>query len=256
MKVLLIGPSETKARGGMSEVIKGIRESHALQREFEIESFPSYIDGCLAVRLLYSVYGYIRFLRCYKKYDLFHIHTAEKGSTFRKSLYLRKVKKAGKKAIIHIHGAEYLDFYDGLSRRKKKIVVRFFQRADLTLALSESWKRELEARFHMDACGTLYNGVSFSAFQRAVSEPAEHQNNFLMLGRLGARKGVYDLIDAMEIAVRQNPKLTLCIAGDGEVEKVRAIVAEKGLEQHISVPGWISLYPITLLKYFIGVDFV
>ena len=76
MKVLEIGPSETRARGGMSEVIRGIRESEILGREFEIDSFPSYIDGSLPARLLYTVYGYLRFLGCCRKYDLFHIHTA------------------------------------------------------------------------------------------------------------------------------------------------------------------------------------
>jgi len=85
MKVLEIGPSETRAQGGMSEVIRSIRESKILGREFEMDSFPSYIDGSLPVRLLYSVYGCLRFLTCWRKYDLFHIHTAERGSAFRKN---------------------------------------------------------------------------------------------------------------------------------------------------------------------------
>lgn len=240
MKILQIGPSETRSRGGMAAVIRGIRESRTLNSEFEIESFPSYIDGSLPVRLLYSGYGYLRFLLCYKKYDLFHIHTAERGSTFRKSLYLRTVKRAGKKAVIHIHGAEYLTFYDGLSGRKKKIADDFFRRADLVLALSEGWKRELERRFAMKACETLYNGVDPAKLGPAVSDPMEHRNAFLMLGRLGERKGTYDLIAAAELAVRQNPRLKLCLAGDGEVEPVRALVKGKGLEENIAVPGWID----------------
>ena len=240
MRVLEIGPSETRARGGMSEVIRGIRESGALGREFEIDSFPSYIDGSLPVRLLYSVYGYLRFLACYRKYDLFHIHTAERGSTFRKNFYLRTVKRAGKKAVVHIHGAEYLTFYDGLTGRRKRVVDGFFRRADLVLALSGGWKQELEHRFQMNACGTLYNGVDPLELQAAVSDPAERRNAFLMLGRLGERKGTYDLIAAMELAVRLNPELTVCLAGDGEVEAVRALVREKGLERNISVPGWMD----------------
>ena len=108
MKILQIGPSESRARGGMSQVIRDIRESEVLGREFEISSFPSYIDGSLPVRLLYSICGYIRFLTCFRKYSLFHIHTAARGSTFRKNIYLRAIKRAGKKAVVHIHGAEYL----------------------------------------------------------------------------------------------------------------------------------------------------
>lgn len=240
MKILEIGPSETRSRGGMAEVIRGIRESEVLGRAFEIDSFPSYIDGSLPVRLLYSLYGYLRFLTCYGKYDLFHIHTAERGSTFRKNFYLRRVKRAGKRAVVHIHGAEYLTFYDGLDSRKKELVKNFFQQADLVLALSGSWKEELEYRFQMKACQTLYNGVEPAELQPAVSDPAERRNSFLMLGRLGKRKGTYDLIAAAEMALRQNPGLKLCLAGDGEVDQVRALVKEKGLEPNITVPGWID----------------
>jgi len=224
----------------MAEVIRGIRESEVLGGAFEIDSFPSYIDGSLPVRLLYSLYGYLRFLTCYGKYDLFHIHTAERGSTFRKNFYLRKIKQAGKRAVVHIHGAEYLTFYDGLDSRKKEIVKDFFRQADLVLALSDSWKEELEHCFPMKACQPLYNGVDPASLQLAVSDPAGCRNSFLMLGRLGERKGTYDLIAAAELALRQNPGLKLCLAGDGEVDQVRALVKKKGLEQNITVPGWID----------------
>ena len=240
MKVLVIGPSDTLSCGGMAEVIRGIRESASLNQEFQIDIFPSYIDGSLAVRLLYSAYGYLRFLLRYKNYDLFHIHTAEKGSTFRKNLYLRKIKQAGKKAIVHIHGAEYLVFYDRLGRRRKKIVDRFIRQADLVLALSDSWKRELEARFHIDTCRVLNNGVDTAQFRSAAADVSKYRNSFLMLGRLGERKGAYDLVDALELALRRNPDLTVCMAGDGDVEQIRSLAAQKGLQRQIRVPGWIG----------------
>ncbi len=240
LKILEIGPSEKRARGGMSAVIREIRESRRLKEEFEIDSFSSYIDGCLAARVLYSIYGFLRFCLCCNRYDLYHIHVAERGSTFRKNFYLRKAKRTGKKVILHIHGAEYLQFYDGLDRKRKQVVDAFFQEADLVLALSESWKKELEARFFLDTCRTLYNGVVVEKFRTAVTDVASCRHSFLMLGRLGSRKGVYDLVDAVEIACRQDPALTVCIAGDGEVEKVRALAAAKGLKRQISIPGWIG----------------
>lgn len=240
MRILEIGPSETRSRGGMAEVIRDIRESEVLGRSFEIDSFPSYINGILPVRLLYTLYGCLRFLTCCRNYDLFHIHMSERGSVFRKYFYLRTVKRAGKKAVVHIHGAEFLTFYDGLSGGKKELVDNLFRQADLVLALSGRWKQELEERFQMKACRTLYNGVDPAKLQPAVSDPAEHRNAFLMLGRLGERKGTYDLLAAAELAIRQNPALTLCMAGDGEVEQVRALVREKGLERNIAVPGWIG----------------
>lgn len=234
----MAGPSETGARGGMAGVIRGIRESETLNREFLIDTFPTYIDGPLPLRLAYSVYGLLRFWPLRRQYDLVHLHTAERGSTLRKSLYLWGAKRAGKRVIVHIHGAEYLPFYDGLGPAGKRLVSGFLHRADLVLALSDSWRAELEARFPGAVCGTLYNGVELPPF--SAGDPAARRRSFLMLGRLGERKGTYDLIEAMALAVRQDPALTLCLAGDGQVEQARALVARMGLEKNIDVPGWIG----------------
>ena len=120
------------------------------------------------------------------------------------------------------------------------MVQDLFRRADLVLALSDRWKEGLECRVPMTDCQTLYNGVEPAELQAAVSDPAEHRSSFLMLGRLGKRKGTYDLIAAAELALRKAPGLRFCLAGDGEVEQVRALVKEKGLEEQIAVPGWIG----------------
>ena len=100
----------------------------------------------------------------------------------------------------------------------------------------ESWRRA----FASTRAGRCITGVDTAKFRAAVTDVSTCRHSFLMLGRLGSRTGVYDLIDAVEIACRKNPELTVCIAGDGEVDKVRALVAEKGLDRHISVPGWIG----------------
>lgn len=239
-RVLVIGPSETRSCGGMAQVIRGIRESAYLSKEFKLDSFPSYIDGSLPVRLLYSAYAYIHFLFRVNNYDLFHIHVAERGSTFRKNLYLKTAKRAGKKVIIHIHGAEYLAFYDGLGRWGKRVVDHFFHQADRVLVLSKIWKKELEARIPMESYKILHNGIDTACFASAASSVEEYQHSFFMLGRLGKRKGVYDLIDAVELAVQVNPKIKLCLAGDGEIGKVRELIAQKGLGKHIALTGWIS----------------
>ena len=106
--------------------------------------------------------------------------------------------------------------------------------------MSEHWKRELESRFHIDTIRILHNGVDLASLQTAVTDVGEHPDSFLMLGRMGGRKGTYDLIDAVEVAARENPRLKVCIAGDGETETVRALVAKKGLGQNITVLGWID----------------
>lgn len=240
MRVLVIGPSNTKSRGGMATVISGIRGSKVLNEKYDIDIFPSYIDGNILVRLLYSAFGFLKFLTIYKKYDLFHIHTASYGSTFRKRLYLKVIKRAGKKAIVHIHGAEYLVFYDALNDKKKKMVVDFLNTADMVIALSDDWKEKFESIFGLKNCVSLPNGIDIDAFSNAIIELGEHKNEFVLLGRLGKRKGAYDLVNAVEIAVKTNPHIKVYMAGDGEVDKVKEEVRQKHLEDNIEVVGWID----------------
>lgn len=249
MKVLVVGPSDTKSRGGMATVINGIRNSKVLNEKYDIDIFSSYIDGNILTRLLYSIYAYIRFLFVYKKYDLFHIHNASFGSTFRKRHYLRKIKKANKKAIAHVHGAKYLIFYDGLNDKKKAKVLDYLNSADIVIALSDDWKEKFENTFHITNCYSLNNGIDTEEFEKSVCDLEIYKNTFAFMGRLGERKGAYDLVDAVEIAVKVNPKIKVMMAGDGEIERVKHLIKSKSLESNIEVIGWIGFEEkINLLK--------
>ncbi len=249
MKILVVGPSDTKSRGGMAAVISGIRKSKLLNSKYDIDIFESYIDGNILLRLFFSVYAYLKFLGIYKKYDVFHLHTASKGSTFRKKCYAYTAKKACKKVIVHIHGSNYLDFYEGLSDRLKRKVRDFLNSADLVIALSNGLKEKFEEIFGLDNCEVLNNGIDTEKFREAVCGMEENRNSFALMGRLGKRKGAYDLVNACEKAVKENPDIKIYMAGDGEVEKVKALVKEKGLEKNIDVIGWIGFDDkIKLLK--------
>lgn len=240
MKVLVIGPSDKKSRGGMATVIGDIRYDEKLNRKFDIDIFASYIDGNLPVRFFYSAYAFLKFLIRYKDYDLFHLHTAAYGSTYRKYCYLRVIKKAGKKAIVHVHGAKYLVFYENLSEKRKKMVARFLNEADMVLALSESWKERLDSIFGLKNCKVLENGIDTGLYVSANTENAETLHSFAVLGRLGQRKGTYDLLNAIELAVKSVPDLMCYLAGDGETEKIKDIIRMKKLDKNVVVTGWIG----------------
>lgn len=67
------------------------------------------------------MFSFIKFYFTKRNYDVYHIHAASYGSTFRKGWYVHAAKKWGKKVILHIHGAEYMLFYEK-SNQKDKIV--------------------------------------------------------------------------------------------------------------------------------------
>lgn len=241
MKVLVIGPDDRNSKGGMATVISAIRSSKILNEKYDVDIFPSYIDGNIVVRLLYSLFAYLKFLTVLHKYDIFHIHVAAYGSTFRKSFYLKSIKRAGKKVILHIHGAKYLVFYDELNEKRKKYVKKFLSDADMVLALSDGWKKSFEQIFGLTNCFVLENGVDADALSEAVRPPEECSKTFVMLGRIGERKGSYDLLEAVAAASKKEPDIKCFFAGDGEIEKFRNLVKERRLEKNIEIIGWADL---------------
>lgn len=240
MKILVIGPSDTKARGGMSTVVADIRNSKVLNSSYDIDIHESYIDGNILSRLLHSVIAYFKFLSYYKKYDLFHIHSASFGSAFRKAHYLKKIKSANKKVIVHIHGAKFLVFYNALKSNKKRQIQDFLNSADKVLALSEDWKEKFESTIGIKNCEVLNNGIDDEEFIKAMCDIEAHKNEFLVLGRLGERKGTYDLVKAVKLAVKTNPDIKIYLAGDGEIEKVKALISEEKLDNNFEVVGWVD----------------
>lgn len=95
MKVLVIGPSPTKSKGGMATVIEEIQSDPKLNEQFDIDIYESYIDGNKLKVLLFSAFSFIRFYFTKRNYDIYHIHAASYGSTFRKGLYVKTAKRWG-----------------------------------------------------------------------------------------------------------------------------------------------------------------
>ena len=239
-KILIIGPSASRSKGGMSTVIGEIIEDNELKKNYDINAYESYIDGSKFKVLLYSIWAIFKFIFTgqAKKYDVYHIHAASYGSMFRKRIYLKNIKKHGKKVILHIHGAEYMVFFDKLSMKKKQQIIDTLRTADMVIALSNEWKNMFDTTFGLTNCYVLENGINTEKLSPAICNPEEYQTAFVTLGRLGERKGTYDLVDAIEQAKKEVPELKCYLAGDGEVDKFRVMIQERKLQNNIEVVGW------------------
>lgn len=234
--MLVVGPSPTKSKGGMATVIEEIAKDKRLNGKFDIDIYESYVDGNKLKVLLFSVFSYLRFYFTKRNYDLYHIHAASYGSTFRKGWYVRAAKKWGKKVILHIHGAEYMIFYEKSNKKEK--IRTILNTADKVIALSDEWKHKFDRTFGLTNCVVLENGIDTERLQPAITSCQEHPHTFVSLGRLGERKGTYDLITAIEQAKTEAPDIKCYLAGDGEIEKCNDLIKQKRLDNNIIVVGW------------------
>lgn len=238
-KILVIGPDPIASKGGMAAVIDGIAKDKELNKEFDIEIYGSYVDGNKLKVLLFSLFSFIRFYFTKRNYDIYHIHVASYGSTFRKGLYVKVAKKWGKKVILHIHGGEYLLFYENSNKKDK--IRSIINAADMVIVLSSWWKSKFDEIFGLTNCVVLENGVDTESLKLAITDNYNNLRTFISLGRLGESKGTYDLIDAIEQVKEDIPDIKCYLAGDGEIEKSKELIRKKKLEDNIIVTGWIDL---------------
>ena len=232
MKVLMVGPARS-VKGGMTTVVDNYYKA-GLDKKVDLKYIESCNDSNKVSKLIKEIKGFNEYKKNIKDYDVVHIHMASRRSTFRKGKYVRLAKKYGKKVIIHIHGAEYKKFYDECNSSQKEYVRETLNLADKVIVLSEEWEDYFKELVEKKKIVVLYNTIVLPKdFEKKLDT-----NKFLFLGRIGQRKGIYDLLDVFEKLVKEFPKIKLYVGGDGEVEKFQSLIKEKKLEKNVEYIGW------------------
>jgi glycosyltransferase involved in cell wall biosynthesis len=171
--------------------------------------------------------------------DLAHVHFSAKGSLYRKAAIARRLRRLGVPLVLHAHGSGFDAFHAGLGARGKKAVAGFLAGADRVLVLSASWRDfYVGAGARPENVVVLPNPVRLP--QRANDVGPAPAVRILFMGRLGERKGIYDLLEAAALVAREGRRFTLTVLGDGEVEQVRERATRLGLEGVLDLRAWVA----------------
>ena len=174
------------------------------------------------------------------KVELVHMHMASYGSFYRKTLLILLFSFFNIPIVVHSHGAEFQKFYNSLPMILKKYADYCLNKADYIIVLTKSWKM-FYSNFikENDKIVVIGNFVELSKKEITKNYDCEFIQ-ILFLGRLGHRKGTYNLINAAEILSKKKIKFKIILAGDGEVEKCKQIIKDKNIEEYVEVVGWIN----------------
>lgn len=109
-------------------------------------------------------------------------------------------------------------------------------------AISDSTRDDLVARgIPRERIAVVYPGVDAAHFTPDRALPRFDPPKFVYIGRLKRYKGVDLLIDALAIARRERPDLTVDIAGSGDDRpRLEALVRERGLEGAVKFLGFVD----------------
>lgn len=235
MKVLMIGPDIELVPGGMSSVVKNYLSSE-LSCKANITYLSTNIEAKITKKICFTLKSYIKYIKYIKSNDIVHIHMAERGSFYRKSIFILTGKLLNRKIIVHFHGAEFDKFYnEECNNLKRKYINYILNKADINIALGEEWKNKIEK--YSDTEVIVLNNAVYTQDCNAYS----NENKYItMLGRLEERKGTFDLIDIADNLIEFDNKLKIILAGDGNLQRVKESIANKKYKDNIILLGWID----------------
>lgn len=135
-----------------------------------------------------------------------------------------------------VHGMDEADNAQALHFQRK------IEGADFAVAISGFSRSQLMRAVTPDLWSRIkvvHCGLEDEAFTPAPPPPADA--GFLCIGRLSPEKGHLVLLDAFAALRRDHPRVTLTLAGDGDMRpQIQARIDQLGLTEAVRITGWIS----------------
>lgn len=236
-QVLMVGPA-LHERGGMSAVAKSYFDA-GLDKHIELRFVSSYEAGTWLHRQRLFGAALLQVLSALLAGRVagMHLHSAARGSFWRKSLLAALARLFGVSYVFHIHSGEFLQFHEQCGGIARRWVRHCLSHASEVLLLTPSWKTAFEARFA---------GIRFAVLPNPVDVPAAvpvrtcTRPTLLFLGRIRAKKGMYELLEAMPRVLSVVPDACLVMAGDGELDAARQRAVALGVASAVVLPGWLD----------------
>lgn len=228
--------------GGVATVIETYRQAGLFERWpiMHLVSHSSY--GEPAFRKVRHFAGTLWVYLCLlltRRVALLHAHTSARGSFWRKYMLAALTRLFGRPVIVHLHSGEFIDFYEHeCGRLGQWAVRRFLDQATRIVVLSESWRERIRAITGNDAVTVISNPVLVdpSPCEPGLRKP----HRVLFMGRLTAKKGLFDFLEAAAPLAERFNDLEVVCAGDGDRETARRAAESLGLGPAVQFPGWVQ----------------
>lgn len=173
-----------------------------------------------------------------KRPDIVHVHTNSGFGFYARGLMALLAERCGAKAILHMHGAEFKEFYNSMSQSRKERTIRFLNANSILVVLSQEWlKFFVSIGISPDKIVVETNSV----FLPEIVEDKIINNKLtvLYLSRIEKRKGVYELIDCIKNNPEIQNKFSFVIAGPKThgFDEIHEMVESFGLSNFVTLPG-------------------
>ncbi|HTM76357.1 MAG TPA: glycosyltransferase family 4 protein [Devosia sp.] len=242
LNVLVATPGGGTGQGGIDRIMASLRDEAERQQrpDLHVRFAATRGNGHLVFSIWHMSVFILKMLvlRLAGRLDVVHLNLAVDGSTWRKLILAWLAHRLGVAYLVHLHGSEYQDFWTTAPNRRNRVVNWLFGHAGRVVVLGTMWRKMVLERLPALASRVV---IVPNAAPRPKLEHRGGGNlvHILFLGRLGDRKGVPQLGEALA-RMKADPGWRATIAGDGHVEEARSRAAEMGLSERVDIPGWIG----------------
>jgi len=240
IEIVMLGDS-LEHHGGIVTVERLILQN--ISNNVKIQHITTREDGSAIYKLSVFAKGLFALLLrlLTKKTDVVHIHMADWGSVFRKAVITIISLVFRKPVLIHAHGPEFHLTFNSLPKWVQKFLSLIFSRCQGFIVLSNSWKDFYVPNLDLETerVFVLPNPVSMP--DKIPDRLDTSKVRLVFSGRIGQRKGAFDLIKAFaNLPAELKERAELIFAGDGEIEQGLDLVKNLNLAGHVTFVGWLS----------------
>jgi glycosyltransferase involved in cell wall biosynthesis len=172
---------------------------------------------------------------------LLHVHVAGRGSTIRKIIVVQFSRLLRLPIVLHLHDYNYRESLNRFPALVRHAAVAMFRASNQVVVLGQGDRNLAESVLNVDPrrLSVVPNAVP-AAPDRKRSE-VNRTIRILFSGNPSRRKGLHDLIAALNIAPVRDLDWMLTVAGGGsETETFREMSRKAGLSDRISFTGWVG----------------
>lgn len=228
VNILMVGPN-AESKGGIATVIRNFKKYYTDNKVIYFDSWVENKRMSSGVQALFKLKKKIK----QEQIDIVHFHVAQKGSFYRKALLAKRVRKQTK-VIFHMHASQFDTFYAEVNPKMKKYIRKTLDQLDGVVVLSEEW-----AQFYRTITTTNITIIENAV---KVSKSIQYDScskKIITLGRIGKRKGSYDILALAERIAPIFPEITFTLYGDGEIDKLAKQIKKKEIK-NIYLGGWVT----------------
>lgn len=240
--IMVVAPG-IGSQGGIAVVVENYSKT-SFWKDYGCVAFASTADhGSRWAKLLNDARRlgiFTRALATSAKPCAVSIHTAHNTSFYRKFSYLVVCWLFRVPAVLHIHPEGFVGFSQRGNFLRRFAIKVSGRLADQIVVLTDTIRDSLLNIFAPAEVHVLNNPVDISMFTAKPMPRKSIRPRILFLGWIIQEKGVYDLADAIPNILSKFPDAIFTFAGNKEVDKLKELLARRGLGNSTEVLGWVA----------------